>query len=50
MNTMFIVNNEYSIGNMKENVALSGIWNHAPPVTCLGCDNHYTVRTTTLAT
>ena len=31
MNTMFIVNTEYSIGNMKENVALSGIWNHAPP-------------------
>ena len=34
MNTMFIINTEYSIGNMKENVAFNGIWNHAPPVTC----------------
>ena len=50
MNTMFIVNTEYSIVTKKENVALSGVWNHVPPVTCLGCENHYTVRTTILAT
>ena len=47
---MFIINTEYSIVTKKENVALSGVWNHVSPVTCLGCDNHYTVRTTTLAT
>lgn len=47
---MFIVNTEYSIVTKKENVALSGVRNHVPPVTCLGCDNHYTVRTTILAT
>ena len=35
---MFIINTEYSIGNMKENVALSGIWNYV----LVGCDNHYT--------
>ena len=34
MNTMFIINTEYSIGNMKENVALSRIWNHVLLVTC----------------
>ena len=30
---MFIINTEYSFVNMKENVALSWIWNHVPPVT-----------------
>ena len=30
---VFFINTEYSIVNMKENVALSGIWNHVPPVT-----------------